>query len=253
LEAEFMRFALVALLLLPVLPPVLGQGNSQPLVRNTPKGFDKQYRSVFKAYEKGDDRELMVRFRTFAIPEHWFADEFGPEEGPKLSSQYLYRFRVFQTDSVQEFNRVPCDYDAGCNQGQIKTRAARGTELPKAPPAPTSLLSLPPVQRFRIEHFSLPEVNRCFSDSELNGSCDGSPTNGIYVHKSWVSSFIYVDGAFRFVGFGTCPFWDPSVTNQPIPESQLSKPPEPVHFDLRQKSKSRDLLAWTAKLLGKNR
>jgi hypothetical protein len=249
-----MRISLATLMLISLLSsPVLGQANPQTLP-NSPKGFDKQYRRVFKAYEKGDEKELLERFRTFAIPERWFADEFGPEEGPKLSSQYLYRFRDFETDTVQEFNRVPCDYDAGCNQGQIKTRTTRGTKLPKAPPAPASLLSLPPVQRFRIEHSSLPDLNPCFSvPNEDNSSCIqyAYPTAGTY--DNWVSSFIYVDGAFRFVGFGTCHFWDPCVTNQPIPESQLSKPPEPVHFNLRQKSKSQDLLAWTAKLLGKNR
>ena len=245
-----MRFRLVALLLLLLVLPALGQQN-RSLVPNSPKGFDKQYKSVFKAYEKGDEKELLERFRTFAIPERWFADEFGPEEGPKLSRQYLYRFRDFETDTVQEFNRVICDYDSGCNRGQTKTRAAKATELTQAPPTSTSLLSLPPVQRFRIEHFSLPDVNRCFSDTELAGSCTAYPSGTMY-DNSWVSSFIYVDGAFRFVGCATCPFWDPCAANHPFPESELNKPPEPVHFNLMQKSQSRDLLGGMAKLLGKN-
>jgi hypothetical protein len=247
-----MRFRLVALLLLLLVLPALGQQNSRPLVPNSPKGFDKQYKSVFKAYEKGDEKELLQGFRTFAIPERWFADEFGPEEGPKLSRQYLYWFRGFETDTVQEFNRVTCDYDSGCNQGQIKTRAAKATKLTQAPPAPTSLLSLPPVQRFQIEHFSAPEVNRCFSDTELAGSCTAYPSGTMDENNSWVSSFIYLDGEFRFVAWGTCSFWDPCAGNQPISESQLNKPPEPVHFNLMQKSQSRDMLAWVAKLLGKD-
>jgi hypothetical protein len=249
-----MRFSLATLMLISLLsPPILGQANPQTLP-NSPKGFDKQYKRVFKAYEKGDEKELLERFRTFAIPERWFADEFGPEDGSKLSRQYLYRFRDFQTDTVQEFNRVTCEYDGGCNQGQIKTRAAKATKLTQPPPAPTSLLSLPPVRRFRIEHFSLPDVNGCFSDITGGGSssCITYPTETMSYHNSWVSSFIYLDGEFRFVAWGTCSFWDPCTGNQPIPESQLNKPPEPVHFNLMQKSQSRDLLAWAAKLLGKN-
>jgi hypothetical protein len=216
-------------------------------VPNSPKGFDQQYKSIFKAYEKGDEKELLERFRTFAIPERWFADEFGPEEGPKLSRQYLYRFRDFETDTVQEFNRVICDYDGGCNRGQIQTRVAKVTELTQAPPASTPSMSLLPVQRFRIEHFSLPEVNRCVSVPEIPITSDGCifyPTEKMY-RNSWMSSFIYVDGAFRFVGCGTCQY-------HPFDESELNKPPEPVHFNLVQKSQSRDLLAWMAKLVGKN-
>jgi hypothetical protein len=239
---------LVALLLLLLVLPALGQQNSRSLVPNSPKGFDQQYKSVFKAYEKGDEKELLERFRTFAIPERWFADEFGPEEGPKLFRQYLYRFRDFETDTVQEFNRVICDYDGGCNRGQIQTRAAKATELAQAPPASTPPMSLLPVRRFRIEHFSLPEVNRCFSVPEIrdvnSDSCIFYPTEKMY-RNSWMSSFIYVDGAFRFVGCGTCQY-------HPFAESELDKPPEPVHFNLVQKSQSRDFLAWMAKLVGKN-
>lgn len=245
-----MRFRLVALLLLLLVLPALGQQNFRSLVPNSPKGFDKQYESVFKAYEKGDEKELLERFRPFAIPEHWFTDEFGPEDGPKLSRQYLYRFRDFETDTVQEFNRVTCDYDGGCNRGQIKTRAAKATELTQAPPASTSAISLLPVQRFRIRYFST-EVGAEENGNGGYGTCLCCNPGPCY-DKSWVSSFIYVDGAFRFVGRATCPFWDRCAANHPFPESELNKPPEPPHFNLMQKSQSRDLLAWTAKLLGKN-
>ena len=248
-----MRVPLPGLLfMLLVAPPLFGQQNSKHATANSPKGFDKQYKSVFKAYEKGDEKELLERFHTFAIPEHRFTDEFGPEDGPKLSRQYLYRFRDFETDTVQEFNRVTCEDDR-CNRGQVETRAAKATQLTQAPPALTSLRSLPRVQLFRIEHFSLPEVNRCFSDI-TGGSvfgCDSYSTGTMY-QNSWVSSFAYLEGEFRFVACGTCSFWDSCAGNQPISESQLNKPPEPVHFNLMQKSQSRDLLAWAGKLLGKN-
>jgi len=249
-----MRVPLPGLLfILLVASPLFGQQNSKHAIPNSPRSFDKQYKSVFRAYEKGDEKELLERFHTFAIPEHWFTDEFGPEDGPKLSRQYLYRFRDFETDTVQEFNRVTYDGDGGCNRGQIQTRAAKATKLTQAPPALTSLRSLPRVQRFRIEHFSPPEVNGCFSDitGGSDNSCNSYPTGTMY-QNSWVSSFIYLDGEFRFVAWGTCSSCDSCAGNQPISESQLNKPPEPVHFNLMQKSQSRDLLAWVAKLQGKN-
>ena len=245
-----MRFRLVALSLLLLALPTLGQQNSRPLVPNSPKGFDKQYKSVFKAYEKGDEKELLERFGAFAIPERWFTDEFGPEQGSKFARQYLYQFRNFELDTVQEFNRVTCGYYS-CDRGDVKTSAAKASAgLAQASPGRTSSLSLVPVKRFRIEHYTPPEVNPCFSDTELAGSCTFYPSGTMY-DNSWVSSFIYMDGAFRFVGW-TFPFWDPCGANQPIPESELNKPPEPVHFNLMQKPQSRDLLALMAKPLGKN-
>lgn len=234
-----------------VAPPLFGQQNTKHPIANSSGGFDRQYKSVFKAYEKGDEKKLLERFQTFAIPENWFTDEFGTEEGPKLFRQYLYRFRDFETDTVQEFNRVTCG-DGGCNRGQIQTRAAKAAKLTQAPPALAPLRSLPRVQRFRIEHFSPPEVNGCFKDI-TGGSvfgCDSYATGTMY-QNSWVSSFIYLDGEFRFVACGTCSFWDSCAGNQPTSESQLSKPLEPVHFNLMQKSQSPDLLAWAARLLGK--
>lgn len=246
-----MRFALVALLLLSFVPlTVLGQQNSRPPVPNSLKGFDKQYKSVFKAYEKGAEKELLERFLSFAMPERWFVNEFGPDEGPKLSRQYFYRFRDFETDTVHEFDRIPCDYDGGCNQGQIKTRAARkSANLTQTPLPPTPLTSFPPVQHFLIRHFSTEVGSEGWGDGI--GTCMCCNPGPCY-DNSWVSSFIYVDGAFRFVAQGTCLFWDLCAENQPIPESQLNSPPEPVHFNLFQKSQSRDLLAWMAKLLGKS-
>ena len=238
-----MRFRLVAVLLLLLVLPALGQQKSRSLVPNSPKGFDQQYKSVFKAYEKGDEKELLERFRTFAIPERWFVDEFGPEKGPKLSRKYLYRFRDFETDTVQEFNRVICDYDTGCTRGQIQTRAAKATELAQAPPASIPSMPSPPVQRFLIRHLST-DVGSVENVNGGYGTCLCCNPGPCY-DNSWLSSFIYVDGAFRFVGCGTCQY-------HPFAESELNKPPEPVHFNLVQKSQSRDLLAWMAKLVGKN-
>ena len=224
---------------------VVGQGKPK-ILPNSPKSFDRQYKNLFKAYEKGNERALLERFRTFAIPEHWFTDEFGPKEGAKLSQQYAYRFRDFETDTVQEFNRVMCDYDGGCNRGQIKTTATKA----KPPALSSSRVSLPPVEDFRIRHFST-DVGSVENANGTFGTCMCCNPGPCY-DNAWISSFIYVDGAFRFAGSGTCRFWEPCVANQPIPESRLDTPLEPLHFNLMKKSQSRDLLAWMAKFAGKN-
>jgi len=74
--------------------PVISRQNVQRPVPNSPKGFDKQYKNVFKAYEKAiyfstshhvaSEQVSDTRFLTFAIPEDWFAAVFGPDQGPKV-------------------------------------------------------------------------------------------------------------------------------------------------------------------------
>lgn len=79
------RFVLLVLL---VPPMALGRQSSTPSIPDSAKGFDKQYRNLFKAFEKTvnvskshqekNEQDLGARFRTFAIPENWFLDVFGP-------------------------------------------------------------------------------------------------------------------------------------------------------------------------------
>jgi hypothetical protein len=42
--------------------------------------------------------------------------------------------------------------------------------------------------------------------------------------SSWVDSFIYVDGAFRFIGRGACPFWEPCSRKEPFSAGQVVSP-----------------------------
>ena len=67
--------------------------NFAPSIPNSPKGFDKQYKDLFRAFEKAENpnkkykdengQAVLERFGTFAIPENWFTQTFVPEEGPQ--------------------------------------------------------------------------------------------------------------------------------------------------------------------------
>jgi hypothetical protein len=240
-----MRFPLSGLLfLLLVVPPVVAQQNSQHTLPNSPKGFDKQYKNAFDAYDKalekeletpkdktflngdayekasivyrkifrkkdaykktfakGIEQDLMERFRTFAVPEHWFSDVFGPDQGPELAKEYQELFNGFESATKHEFS-TPAGRENG--QAYLATKAWRTSEVKSARPAPTSLEPLPPVQRFRISYYVRPESD-CFCT-----------TPGGYAY-SRVDTFIYVDGAFRFIGGGACPFWaTPCSPNLPL-------------------------------------
>jgi hypothetical protein len=250
-----MRFPLSGLLfLLLVVPPVVAQQNSQHTLPNSPKGFDKQYKNAFNAYEKAFKKKMesvnektfpkpdlcenalsvyrtvfrrknthknafikggeepMERFRTFAIPEHWFADVFGPNQGPELAREYQELFNGFAAATEHEFSML-----AGREYGDayLATKAWRtNTQLKSARSAPASLVPLPPVQRFRIWYYvrSQTDINDC----RPMGTIDCTGGYGGYGY-SRVDAFIYMDGAFRFIGGGACPFWaTPCSPNLPL-------------------------------------
>jgi hypothetical protein len=54
-------------------------------------------------YKRENEQQLMLRFYAFAIPEQWFTDVFGPEQGPKLAKQYSELFKAFVFSTNREF------------------------------------------------------------------------------------------------------------------------------------------------------
>jgi hypothetical protein len=193
-------------LILPVLlltQIVLGGQHSQSSIPNSTKGFDKQYKNLFKAFEKTvnfskshqkNELDLGARFRTFAIPENWFTDAFGPNEGPKFAREYRKLFKSFQSATISEFEGVEAYPTSRADSAQIKTTALR-TDLRW--PTPSLLVPVPPVQSFQITYFTSP--NRLIESQSVRIIEPG-------YSRSRLDSFIYMDGAFRYVG-GACPFW----------------------------------------------
>jgi hypothetical protein len=208
-------FRLIVLILLAP-PMAVGQQKSQPSIPNSPDGFDKQYKNLFKAFEKAEnlskphndenEKELIERFRAFAVPEGWFAGVFGPEEGSKLAKHYSELFQAFQLSTTVEFSMVLGEWSA-----QVHTKALRAYQVNPLDSARSSLPPLLTVQVFRVQHFTAPLQN---SDGTWNGR---------HYDHYWVESFIYVDGAFRFIGTYNCAFWRPCSMNDPVFRGQLTR------------------------------
>lgn len=213
-------FPLVVLVLMMPLM-VLGQQNSQPSIPNSTKGFDKQYKSLFKAFEKAENpykaykeengQAVLERLRTFAIPDDWFTHTFGPAEGPKLAKHYSELFQAFERSTIDEFRKV-----LGEPSAQVSAGALRTLQVDPSTSARTSLAPLPTVHVFRIHHFTAPL-----------GLGDGT-FNGRHYNYYWAESFIYVDGSFRFAGTYNCPFWMPCSANDPVFQGHLIQQVRPV-------------------------
>ena len=193
----------------------LGQQSSKPSIPDSAKGFDKQYKDLFKAFEKAENpykkykeengQAVLERLRTFAIPEDWFTQTYGLEEGPKLAKHYSELFQAFERSTIYEFRMVLGEWSA-----QVHTRPWGTYQITPQTSTQGSLLGhLLTVQVFRVHHFTAPL-----------GLGDGT-FNGRHYNCYWAESFIYIDGTFRFAGSGNCFFWRSCSANDPVFQGQL--------------------------------
>jgi TonB family protein len=194
-----MRSCLSALLLIVVLePPAHAQHSPQTPVEDSQKGFDKQYKEIFTAFRRADERELKLAFDQFAIPSSWFTDTFGPGLGPNLADRYLQEFEKFVYATVNLFGSI----DAA-QFNSVGTHLWKYDHSAKPAPksAPPSLRPLPSVQYFGIDYGRMGFTGQAEYGGPETVLDWGSNT-------LWKGSFMYIDGAFRFFGLDAYPFWD---------------------------------------------
>jgi TonB family protein len=163
-------------------------------IDNSPKGFEQQWKPFFKAYKSSDPRQVKSYLDAFAIPDNWFTDVFGADAGPELAKLYADQFQDFESHIPRSLglsmNLVGKHYGAGLNDLVIQTELADNPDPKPAPkPPPASLQPLPPVLRF---------------STKTSFHIQGTNQPG----ASWMDSFVYLDGRFRFLGRGAYPFWD---------------------------------------------
>ena len=180
------------------------RAHAQTSVTNTPEGFQSQFHAVFDAFQHHNEAAMQERLQTFAIPSQWFTDSFVPGQAAEFTRQYAGAFADFKRRTASNFagidtlkRRVQVDAATPVN---IRTRRWTPAESTGAPHLPALRAPLPPVQKFEIDYML------------------DAPGQGARL-TSWIESFIYIDGAFRFFGQGSKPFWAPAqVRNPPIRE-----------------------------------
>jgi len=210
-----MRFPLLGLLLILVRAPlIVGQQNSQGTVPNSPEGFDRQYREAFNAFRKGDQQRMKLTVEQFALPSHWFPDMFGPDEGSQLAELYSNEFKDFESVTIRKLGSVPqCLRCFVSLQAKLmhstQVKMVMGSGEPGAPSNP--ILPLPAMQRFEI-HYTGEEL-----EEEEDGTGHTFTRQTPLGNFTWVDSFIYVDGAFRFYGRGDYSYLDPAMIRRADP------------------------------------
>jgi hypothetical protein len=166
--------------------------HAQTVIPDSPQGFQLQFHPVFESFQQHNDRELQSRLDSFAIPPRWFNDTFGPEHSPELASQYSAEFAEFKRRIVGDFAsidslRTHLQVDSAATT-DVRTRRWTAAEDVTSMQRPTGLKGpLPPVQKFAIDVFATP---------------------GQYGRlTSWIESYVYIDGAFRYFGRQNKAFW----------------------------------------------
>jgi hypothetical protein len=148
------------------------------------QGLEKQFEAFLKAYQRGDDKGMDEGFALFRLPKskEWFEDHFSAEDAATLTAAYDREMSEAEASLIEDMNkadpgsrfRVRCEARGDSAAGQD---SAGGYGLRP--------LKTIPVEQFRLEFRS--------------GSHDQK--------FSFIANFVYVDGAYRFVGGGGVAFW----------------------------------------------
>lgn len=164
----------------------LATGSNRALAGETFKqnetGLAKELEGFLKAYHKGDDTGMDQEFSVFRIPKpkEWFAEHFSREDAAQLSAAYAQKVTDAQNSLIEDMNRAGAGnkYSVHC---EARGDVASGSDKDN---------SIHPVKPVRVEQFVMEFQAYSTRDKFL-----------------FMANFVYLDGAYRFVGGGGGPFW----------------------------------------------
>lgn len=147
------------------------------------KGLQKQLEPLIKAWGKHDSKAIDESCKTFALPEPtaWFGKYFAKEQVQQL---------VWDDEAeVNNFKTVTpgmMDILAKWQKFHVKVSRSDASSATKLQPRADAVVPVTPVP---VEQFTI------------------TFTAEKGMSMSVLSNFIYVDGAYRYVGKGAYPFW----------------------------------------------
>jgi len=147
------------------------------------QGLEKQFDAFLKAYHKGDDKGMEEGFAVFRIPKakEWFADHFSAEDAAQLSGAYDKQVTDAQNSLIDDLNTADpgSKFHLRCeSRGEVASGTGKGGSG-----------GIQPVKPVQVEQFVMEFVS-------------GNGKKFLFI-----ANFVYLDGAYRFVGGGGGPFW----------------------------------------------
>ena len=158
--------------------------SSAEAYKQNAQGLEKEFEGFLKAYHKGDDKGMDESFRVFHLPKskEWFENSFAPEDAAKLEADYDAQLGGAENALIESMNV------AGAGSG-FRLRC-EPSGLPVAGKSPGSAGGMQPLKAIPVEQFIL----------------EFESTKSLKKFRA-VANFVYIDGAYRFVGGSGAPFW----------------------------------------------
>jgi len=146
--------------------------------------LEKQFEAFLKAYQRGDDKGMDESFALFRLPksQEWFGDHFSAEDAATLVASYDREMSEAESSLIEDMNKA----DPG---SRFRVRCEARGESPAGQESAGGY-GFRPLKPISVEQFQL-EFRSSSHDQKFR----------------FISNFVYVDGAYRFVGGGGVAFW----------------------------------------------
>jgi hypothetical protein len=182
-------------------PPVSSPAQAAPeqapaVYPQTADGFSAQMADILDAYRKGDAEAGRRALERFHLPNSpaWLAEYVGPDQSEALAQRYDREFARYVKSTVSSLEEI------GSSKGRkLDMKFKPGTEeLPN-----TVLGSVKPSGIVAVKQ---PVCYNVVFGARLSSKSD-LLIKGKFEAVSWETTYVYQDGAFRFIGGGAFPFW----------------------------------------------
>lgn len=145
-------------------------------------GLEKEWGPFLKAVAKKDATAIDATYKVFVIPDYekWFGANFKKEDVEQLGWDYEAEAENGKRSTITMVNLV--------DGTGLHLRCKSSTDNPQSRVAPRAD-AVTPLQTIPVEQFTV-EVK---TDQRKR--------------FSFLANYVYVDGAFRYLGKGAYPFW----------------------------------------------
>jgi len=201
LRAGSSALALVAFAILSAVPNYSARSNSLPGFSSLPestnssfpfsfshdaKGLESQYQPFIEAFAAGNSAQAHQAFAIFSLPNpaDWFTKYFAKAQVEQLGRDNESELSTYEHVLLRWMGAVP----AG-TKFRVRCKPPHADPATRISPRPDAIVpSVPiPVEQFVTEFDPIPKLS--------------------YGRFSMLVNYVYVDGAFRYVGKGAYPFW----------------------------------------------
>ena len=199
MRAGSSALALVAFAILSVVPNYSARSSSLPDFSSLPeitgapaafshdaKGLENQYQPFLDAFAAVKPAEFHAALAIFALPNpaDWFAKYFAKDQVELLVRQNESELNAYEQALLRSMAAVPPG-----TRFRVRCKLPHADPTTRISPRPDAIppSAAIPVEQFVTEFDPIPKMK-----------------NGRF---SLVVNYVYVDGAFRYVGKGAYPFW----------------------------------------------